>query len=967
MMHRAFVCLTAEHTAWAVPLAALVCWFSCHTALHLLEQARPEHGRGSLGWLAGAAFSAGAGIWSTHFIAMLGYDPGVGVSYDPAITLAWLLASIASALAAFALLRRSRDRTRVIAASLILGLGIAAMHITGLRGVRIQGSFVVDPALAAAAIVAGMVLTYGALLALPRAADGGALPRARTSGAPPTGQRGRLVGASLLMASGITVLHFLVMAAVQVVPDPQADAVVDSLPHAALAAVIAVVTLAVLGCAALALAADRLRKMNRVLSARTAALVASEERMRALTDTLPQMVWVMPPDGYTVYTNRRFQALFGPGVSSREQRFASHHPDGREAIAAAWRIAEAEARTFETEARLKDLSGDYRWYKIVMVPVLHDGAVVEWIGTALDIDDMVLAHEALRESEERLALALDAGSDGLWDCDLRTGEAWTSDRWWQLLGYAPGELPSDTWTWRSLIHPDDRAAVVGLLDRHLAGEIPVFECEHRLQRKDGSWGWFLTRAKVVSRGADGRAMRLVGTHGDIGVRKEAERRIAHMAAHDALTDLPNRTLFRERLEGRLAEITETGGSCAVLCLDLDCFKEVNDALGHLTGDALLQAVAERLGAGLAAGDLAARLGGDEFAVLVASVDGAGDATARAQAMIRAIGRPVAIGDQSVEVGASIGIALAPAHGTDGETILRRADLALYKAKADGRNAARAFETAMDAALAERRLLEADLRHALVRDELMLHYQPQVRSACGRLVGFEALVRWSHPSRGLVPPGAFIPLAEETGLIVPLGEWVLRAACREAAGWAHPLKVAVNLSPRQFQQADLPERVRAILAETGLPPERLEIEITETVIINDMARALTVLRRLKALGIGIAMDDFGTGYSSLATLQAFPFDKIKIDRSFVSQLEQRPSAAVIVRAVLGLGRSLGIGVVAEGVETDGQMRFLAEEGCEEMQGYLFGKPQPVERLAGLIARDAAWLRDAGENRMIAAGI
>ncbi|KTS35008.1 hypothetical protein NS228_14625 [Methylobacterium indicum] len=949
-MHRAFVCLTAEHTAWAIPLAALVCWFSCRTALHLLEQARVEHGTRALGWLVGAAFSAGAGIWSTHFIAMLGYDPGMGISYDPAVTLASLFLSVASAFLAFALLWRSRGPLRCAAAGAILGLGIAAMHFTGMRGVRVEGSFVWDPILAGVAVATGLALTCGALLALPRRPEGG-----------------RLAPAGILLALGIVALHVVAMAALRVVPDPQAGPVVDSLPHAGLAAGIAVVTLAVLACATLALAADRLRQVNRVLSAQAAAFVASEERMRALTDTLPQMVWVFPPDGYTVYTNRRFQALFGPGVSSRQQRFATHHPDGRDAIAAAWQVAEAEARTFETEARLKDLSGDYRWYKIVMVPVVHGGTVVEWIGTALDIDDMVLAHEALRESEERLALALDAGSDGLCDYDLRTGDAWISDRWWHLLGYAPGEMIADTRTWQSLLHPDDRGAVVALLKRHLAGEIPVFECEHRLRRKDGGWGWFLTRAKVVSRDANGQALRIVGTHGDIGVRKEAEGRIAHMAAHDALTDLPNRTLFRERLGQRLAEIAEGGGSCAVLCLDLDCFKEVNDALGHLTGDALLRAVAARLGAGLEAGDTAARLGGDEFAVLVASVEGPGGAMARAQALIREIGRPVAVGDQSVEVGASIGIAIAPPHGTDEETILRRADLALYKAKAEGWNTARAFEPAMDAALAERRLLEGDLRHALARDELLLHYQPQVRSACGRLVGFEALVRWRHPTRGLVPPCAFIPLAEETGLIVPLGEWVLRAACREAAGWAHPLKIAVNLSPRQFQQADLPERVRTILAETGLPPDRLEIEITETVIINDMARALSVLRRLKALGLRIAMDDFGTGYSSLATLQAFPFDKIKIDRSFVSQLEQRPSAAVIVRAVLGLGRSLGIGVVAEGVETDGQMRFLAEEGCEEMQGYLFGKPQPVDQLAGLIARDAAWMRDAGENRMMAAGI
>ncbi len=420
----------------------------------------------------------------------------------------------------------------------------------------------------------------------------------------------------------------------------------------------------------------------------------------------------------------------------------------------------AEKRTFEEELRWHDPSGAYRWHKIVIAPVMQEGAVVEWIGTALDIDDMVRAREALQESEERLALALDAGSDGLWDCDLATGAVWTADRWWHMLGYEPGEMPPHSSTWQALIHPDDRPGTLAHLRAHIAGETPVFECEHRMRRKDGGWRWVLTRAKVVGRDAGGQATRIVGTDVDIGVRKEAESRIAHLAAHDALTDLPNRTLFRERLRQRLSGIGRGEGPCAILCVDLDRFKEVNDALGHLAGDALLREVARRLQAGLAAQDTAARLGGDEFAILLASVDGSGDAMARAQALIREIGRPIRIGDHAIEIGASIGIAAAPTDGTDEEAILRRADLALYKAKAEGRNAARAFDPAMDLALAERRQLEADLRRAIAQDELVLHYQPQVRpgggalpeddSPEGRIVGFEALVRWRHPSRGLVP-------------------------------------------------------------------------------------------------------------------------------------------------------------------------------------------------------------------------
>ncbi|MCJ2101180.1 EAL domain-containing protein [Methylobacterium sp. E-046] len=567
-------------------------------------------------------------------------------------------------------------------------------------------------------------------------------------------------------------------------------------------------------------------------------------------------------------------------------------------------------------------------------------------------DERTRASEArLRASEERLALALDAGSDGLWDCDLATGAAWSSDRWWRMLGYEPGELGSHAHTWRVLLHPEDAPHAERALTEHLEGRAAAYECEHRLRRKDGGWAWVLTRGRVVARGLDGAPLRFVGTQIDISARKAAEGQIAHMARHDALTDLPNRALFQERLAHKLAEVHRYGGSCAVMSLDLDKFKLVNDTLGHPAGDALLREVAERLRSALRVEDTVARLGGDEFAVLLAGADEPVSVGLLAEHLIAAVRAPFPFGDQRMEVGLSVGTALAPIHGLDGEALFKRADLALYRAKAEGRNTHRVYEAAMDEAAAERRTLECDLHRAIEGGELTLHYQPQVTTEGGELVGFEALVRWRHPERGLLPPGAFISLAEETGLILPLGEWVLRAACREAARWERPLKVAVNLSPRQFQQADLPERVLAVLTETSLSPTRLELEVTESVLINDKARALGILRRLKAFGVSISMDDFGTGYSSLATLQAFPFDRIKIDRSFVGNVEESPQAAAIVRAVLGLGRSLGMGVVAEGVETTAQMRFLVSEACDEVQGYLVGKPQPIERFADAVRTGA----------------
>jgi diguanylate cyclase (GGDEF)-like protein/PAS domain S-box-containing protein len=585
----------------------------------------------------------------------------------------------------------------------------------------------------------------------------------------------------------------------------------------------------------------------------------------------------------------------------------------------------------------------------VMLAILAFSALALFADHLRRANRALMAHgAALRQSEERLARALDAGSDGLWDWTLSTGETWFSDRWLAMLGYEPGDLEGHVNAWDGLAHPEDRARAYELLHAHFSGLSPVYECEHRLLRKDGRWSWVLARGKVVERDASGRPLRIVGTHIDIDARKSAEEQIAHMARHDGLTGLTNRTHFHALLQSALHDVARHGGSCAVLCLDIDRFKAVNDTLGHHTGDALLKIVSGRIAASLAPSDTAARLGGDEFAVLVRNDTPPERLAEKAEALIVAVSKPISIAGQTIEIGLSIGIALCPEHGVLEEALLKRADLALYRAKAEGRSGYRIFNAAMDEALARRRELERDLRQALAEEGLRLHYQPQVKARTGELLGFEVLIRWHHPLHGPIAPGDFIPVAEESGLISAIGAWVLRSACQEAATWARPLKVAVNLSPREFQQIDLPDVILGILDETGLSPERLEIEVTETAIFADMNRALSILRRLKSLGISIAMDDFGTGYASLATLQAFPFDKIKIDRSFVAQIGVNPQAAGIVRSVLGLGRNLGICVVAEGVETAEQRQFLIDEACDELQGYLFGRPRPIEAFAALLS-------------------
>ena len=453
-----------------------------------------------------------------------------------------------------------------------------------------------------------------------------------------------------------------------------------------------------------------------------------------------------------------------------------------------------------------------------------------------------------------------------------------------------------------------------------------------------------TRRRVI-RGPNGEPQYLMGVVEDLTEQKRAETRIAHMARHNSLTDLPNRMLLMVKIDEAMARLRQRGERFCVFLLDLDQFKSVNDSLGHSLGDVLLRTVADRLRSVVRETDVVSRLGGDEFAILqTVEGDPREAAVALADRLLEAVTAPYELGGQHATIGTSIGIALAPDHGDDGDQLLIRADLALYRAKSEGRNGYRFFEGAMEAEVRARRAIEVDLRAAVERGEFELHYQTVVDITTQEPRAAEALVRWRHPQRGLIGPVQFITLAEETGLIVPLGEWILRQACRDAANWPSHLKVAVNLSAMQFRKGDLSAIVARTLAETGLSPDRLELEITETVLLQKDAGNLAVLHQLKDLGVSIVLDDFGTGYSSLSYLKMFPFDKIKIDRSFVEELASRADCSAIVSAVISLGRSLDIGTVAEGVETAEQVALLRAAGCREAQGYFFSRPVPVADLS-----------------------
>jgi diguanylate cyclase (GGDEF)-like protein/PAS domain S-box-containing protein len=543
---------------------------------------------------------------------------------------------------------------------------------------------------------------------------------------------------------------------------------------------------------------------------------------------------------------------------------------------------------------------------------------------------------AMETSEARFRDVADASSDWIWEVDAALRLTVLSERYALVTGkppeaslglplaglFHPGESPE---RWRNYL--DD-------LEHRRSFRHVVSLCEdaHGINRTVR-----LAGKPVVD--AAGNTIGYRGTATDITAEIEAGRRAEYLAMHDALTGLPNRVLLLERLEQAIASVGRRRDMAALLLLDLDRFKDVNDTLGHPAGDALLQEVGLRLSACVREVDTVARIGGDEFCIVLMGVEDATDAQALSQRLLETFRTTFDLGGHEVLVTASIGIALIPNDGSIPDKLLQHADIALYRAKEDGRNATRFFEPEMDARLQKRKAFERELRLALTRDELELYYQPKVTLHNDQVAGVEALVRWHHPERGLVPPIEFIGIAEETGLILHLGEWVLRTACRQAASWPD-LEMSVNISAAQFRQPDLVQIVRDALRESGLEPHRLELEVTESVLIQQPDAAAKLLDELKALGVRVAMDDFGTGYSSLSYLQRFHFDKIKVDRSFIWAIDTEPTATAIVRAVINLANSLGMVTCAEGVETDEQLTTLRREGCDEVQGHLFGKPMPA---------------------------
>ena len=677
-------------------------------------------------------------------------------------------------------------------------------------------------------------------------------------------------------------------------------------------------------------------------------------RFKAAIENMAHGLSIFDADMRLVTCNRRYreiykipEALGRPGTTVRaiaEHRMQTgaapaDSPDFIEVISAELPIRERSVQTSRF--------ADGRVIQVTRSPIEGGG----FVSIHQDITEEVERLDSLNASREEAALqrmrfeaAVNNMSQGLCMFDRRERLVVCNNRY-ALLYRLPPELRSPGTSMQDIL---------------------AFRFAHGMAPRNGHEAYVQNRREQIARGQqardeieieDGRIIAIqnhptsdggwVATHEDITEQRRIEERVRHLARHDALTDLPNRVLLREEMD-KLEALIKRDETVAVFCLDLDHFKTVNDTLGHGIGDGVLVEVARRLKAAARESDVVARLGGDEFAMVAHAIEHPRDAAVIADRVVRSIAEPMDIDGHHIIIGASVGISVAPLDGRDAETLLRNADMALYRAKGEGRGTYHFFEKGLDEAVQRRRLLEQGLRVALDRNEFRLMYQPLFDLGQNRVCCFEALLRWDHPEHGVISPADFIPVAEETGVITPVGEWVLREACRTAAAWPEHVRIAVNLSPVQFKCRTLVDQVVAALDEAGLAPERLELEITESLLLADTESVLEVLHRLRGLGVRISLDDFGTGYSSLRYLRSFPFDKIKIDRSFTSEVGSRKDALAIIQAVVSLGHSLGMSTTAEGVETEEQLEAVRAQGCDEVQGFLFSPPLPASGVARLIA-------------------
>jgi diguanylate cyclase (GGDEF)-like protein/PAS domain S-box-containing protein len=922
-MLRILTCLTVEHDLRLVLLAALICFLSCYVAVTLVQRAQAAGGMARALWLGAAGASSGFGIWATHFIAILAYDPGVVMGFDMELTLVSLGVAIVVTTIGVAVATYLAGRSAAIAGGLLLGAGITSMHYIGMAALDVPGSLDWDLAYVVASVVCAGLFGALALVFCMR-------PQARG--------RDRAL-ATVLMALGVVSLHFTAMTAVTVTPGlvPVSDDTM--LSTGLMAPLIAVVAFSLL-----------FTGLTAAVFARQAELAASESTRQfamLVQGVKDYAIYMLDPDGRVANWNEgaeRNKGYKAPEIVGQHfSRFYSEEDRAAGLPERALAIARAEGK-YENEGWRYRKDGSRFWAN-VMMDAIYDtgGTLVGYAKITKDVTKEKADADRLAEVTKNLDLALENMSQGLCLFDKDERLLLANRRYSEIFGFPEGRIrpgmtlreivdqgvadvfvDPEVWKPRARdMYARRRAAIVandgGVIVEKLSNGVSV-QLRYRTL-PDGAW---------------------VATYEDISERLRSEEQISFLARHDSLTGLPNRACFNNRLEADLDSARRSGGKVAAIGIDLDKFKEINDTRGHAAGDEVLTTLSKRMQACLEADETIARFGGDEFAAAKRFEDIAElhDFIQRLEACLH---EEIRIDGYDIKPGASLGVAIYPQDADNLEALINNADLAMYRAKDALTETVCFYEVSMDEAARSRRLIANDLWQAVERNELQLHYQVQKAVNSGDTIGYEVLLRWHHPVRGTIPPSDFIPIAEECGAILPIGEWVLREACREAATWNNEHKIAVNLSPVQLGNADVADLVHRVLLDTGLSPHRLELEITESTIIGDKERALQTLRRIKAFGVTIAIDDFGTGYSSLETLRAFPFDKIKLDRSFMSEVEASPEAKAIIRAILALGQTLRVPVLAEGVETRSQLDILLDEGCDEAQGYFLGRPMPVERI------------------------
>lgn len=912
-------------------LAVLVCLISSFVTTLLIQRARTtraqmvRYGQSQrhMRWVVTAGVAAGFGIWATHFIAMMAYDPGLPATYDLRLTLLSLICAIGLTAGGIEVGVSQSFRGSSLMGGAVMGCGIACMHFLGMAALDIPGRVLWAPDLVIFSIVSGMALSAAAMWAV--------------------NQPARRIGwlAAPLLALAIICHHFVAMGAITILPDPLRIITGLRLSTGAMSLALTLTAIAVLSLCAFAVQwGQRIDAMR----------ADSDRRFRVLLEGLEDTaIFLLDREGRVLDWNNGSDRISQYPLKEIVGKVYGDVCAVDADLPVQYREALEEARLkgrAELEGPAMRADGRHFWGHTI-IRALHDddGQFLGFANFTQEITARKAAQDRILDMSRNFDAALSHMSQGLCLFDRNEKLVLANKRFNEIYGLDPALVQPGV-SFRTLL-----AHVLSMRD----GQMPDEETLERFHARHRAVIALPGGGELVSDYFEHRIMSIshrpmpeggwVSTFDDITERRKTEQRIAHMARHDGMTGLPNRMHFNGHLDSELGWAARHGEQVAVISVDLDRFKDINDQRGHTVGDAVLKTVSERMASGLREGEFVARFGGDEFAAIKRYQNSA-DLDEFLARLRQALSEPIHIAAESDMAGfeitphGSIGAALYPQDGTLREVLLNNADLALYRAKATHGEHLCFFESGADEAARDRRALAKDLERALKNDEFRLFYQVQQSVATGDITGYEALIRWKHPLRGFVSPADFIAVAEESGAIIEIGAWVLRTACEEAVRWNNHLKVAVNLSPVQLNDDHLIEMVRAVLIETRLAPSRLELEITESTIIDDKLRALHLLRQIKALGVTIAIDDFGTGYASLDTLNAFPFDKIKIDRSFLMEADTSPQARAIVRAILALGRSLEIPVLAEGVETASQLALLREENCAEAQGYLLGRPQEI---------------------------